>query len=111
MTLLLICAALGANAIDLKHMIPSHQQDLVTVHSLGSPEMGTEHLMFIKKSIPLMVNYQKTERIYVLSGHGTVTLDGTSLSVKQGDYITVPSSDLGVSLGFDQDVKVLSVLG
>ena len=109
MTLMFMCAALSAGHFDFKQMIPHGQSAKVSVHPLGSQQMSTEHLMFINKSAELVINTAHTERIYVLTGVGVVTLDEQVHCVKQGDFIEVPTDLTNITVRFDQDVKVLSV--
>ena len=81
----------GAEVFDFNDEVATadHEHDAINRYMVRAPEY-TVSAVVVNKEIPLHQHDDGGHVLYIVSGHGTATLDGQPVSLKPGALVHVP---------------------
>ena len=110
-TLLLINTPAFAQEItNLDTIQPNKEFENIFIKKLDTDTNSTSFVIWIKKSVKPHKHESHSELITVIDGHGIMTIDKNSFTIKPGDYFRIPENTFhSLEVKSDLPVKVLSV--
>ncbi len=112
---LLLLSYLGGNCIaqtkSMDQLQPdSSNYDNIYVHKLSSDSLASSFAIWIKLKVKMHKHVYHTEHVSILEGKGKFTLGDTTITVKKGDFITIPKDTWhGVNVTSKKPMKVISI--
>jgi len=95
---------------NLDELQPETTYDNIHVQALDSDEQASTFVIWVKKEVGAHYHKDHTEVVYVMEGHGTMTLGDTSRAIGPGDYVFIPrGTHHSVVVQGDEPMKVISI--
>ena len=102
---------IGAQTNDMKDVVPdSNNYENIYVKKMSSDSLATSFAIWVKLKVKMHKHVKHTEHVTILQGKGKFTIGDTTITVKKGDFITIPMGTWhGVEVTSRRPMKVISI--
>lgn len=88
----------------------SSNYENIYVEKLSSDSLASSFAIWVKLKVKLHKHVYHTEHVSILDGKGEFTIGDTTMTVKKGDFITIPKNTWhGVEVTSRKPMKVISI--
>ena len=104
-----ISACFGQQSLqDIQPDDPAYEN--IHIKKIASDPRSTTYVIWVKSGVKSHYHVEHTEQLVVISGKGTMTIDGKSFQIRKGDYINIPKGKThSVAVKGKKPLKVLSI--
>ena len=109
--LVLACKiAVSQESVNLKEIKPNADFDNIHIKKVYTDQNSTSFVIWVEKSVRPHFHKVHTESLYVIEGTAEMKIGDKTLTIKEGDYFTVPENTIhSVVVTSKIPLKVLSL--
>ena len=98
------------NVLKLKKEKPHEEFKNILVKKVSDDDNQTSFMIWVKDDVKLHKHAYHTENLYVISGKGELTVGNKTISIKKGDYLTIPkNTSHSLKVTSFKPIQVLSI--
>ena len=111
LTMIICASACIAQTKSMDQVQPdSSNYENIYVKKLSSDSLASSFAIWVKLKVKMHKHVYHTEHVSILSGKGEFTIGDSTMTVKKGDFITIPKDTWhGVEVTSKKPMKVISV--
>lgn len=76
--------------LNIQELKPDTSYENILVKKISGTEKSTNFVIWIKNEVKTHYHAEHAESVYIVQGTGKMTLGGDTISVKAGDFISIP---------------------